>query len=111
MRLSATLRGMIRCIAALALCGWLGAGAAGAYVTPQPGTRSELLGITCLATTSCWAVGDYNNSAGGQLNQILRWNGRHWTRASTPEPGDTGSGDYNRVLGVTCTRPGDCWAV
>lgn len=86
--------------------------------TPDPGgTRSgdfsALSGVSCTAPASCWAVGDYGSSgrAGKTLNQVLRWNGRKWTLATSPDPGGTRAGASSMLSDVTCTSSADCWAV
>jgi hypothetical protein len=45
------------------------------------------------------------------VNQAVRWNGRKWAQAATPDPDSTGPGANNQLTGVSCTAPGNCWAV
>lgn len=85
---------------------------------PDPGGKrsgdfSALSGVSCTSPLGCWAVGDYGSSgqAGKTLNQVLRWNGRGWTLASSPHPGGTRSGADSTLSDVACTSPADCWAV
>ncbi len=89
--------------------------------TPDPGgaltgDTNELLGVACASATSCWAVG-YTRGAypAPELNQVLHWNGTHWSQASTPQPGGTSNGDTNELGilggGVTCVSASSCWAV
>ncbi len=86
---------------------------------PNPGGAatgdiSELSGVRCTSSASCWAVGDYGTSiliGGTDLNQALRWNGRKWSLVATPDPGGTGSGDFSQLSSVSCPSPGSCWAV
>jgi hypothetical protein len=79
---------------------------------PQPGgttasSVSVLVGVSCPARASCWAVGSYVRDASApQLNQVLHWNGRKWSRVSVPSP----SG-FSELFGVSCPAPGSCWAV
>jgi hypothetical protein len=87
------------------------------FATPDPGgTRkgdvSALRGVTCTSPSGCWAVGDYGNSgrAGKTLNQALRWNGKRWTLATSPEPGGTRAGASSALSDVSCTSSADCWA-
>jgi hypothetical protein len=75
---------------------------------------NELLGASCISATSCWAVGFYGSISGGTgaiLNEALRWNGKKWSQAATPNPGGTANEDANELLGVRCTSAGNCWAV
>jgi hypothetical protein len=77
---------------------------------PHPGTSSELQGVTCVSSSSCWAVGDYEQS-NAELDQVLHWNGSKWSRVSTPNPGGTAANAINTLFGVTCTSSSNCWAV
>lgn len=53
--------------------------------TPQPGGTSSnhdgnaLYGLSCAATSDCWAVGDTFNSRGSGKNQALLWDGTAWS--------------------------------
>jgi hypothetical protein len=83
--------------------------------SPDPGGRSAgslnvLTDIRCTSPGSCWAVGDYG-SAVTDLNQVLHWNGRKWSRVPAPEPGGTASGDFSALNAVSCPSPASCWAV
>ncbi len=83
--------------------------------SPDPGGTStgdisELTDVRCTSPASCWAVGDY----GGQvidLNQVLHWNGRKWSRVPAPDPGGTASGDFSGLNAVSCPSTTSCWAV
>lgn len=86
--------------------------------TPDPGgaaigADSQLLTLACGSPASCWAGGIYGSIAATRTveNQILRWSGRKWTRAVTPEPDGTAAGAINYVLGATCSSSRNCWAV
>jgi hypothetical protein len=51
--------------------------------TPDPvgtasGDTNELNGVRCTAAASCWAVGNIQDGAGLNRNEILHWNGRKW---------------------------------
>lgn len=70
--------------------------------TPNPGGTaadavSTLNGVTCRSACCCWAVGGFNNRAGGDLNHVLRWNGKKCSRVSTPNPGGTARHDENAL--------------
>jgi hypothetical protein len=70
--------------------------------TPKgPRVNSELLGISCLMKTSCWAVGD-----DGATTEALHWNGHHWSLVRTPDPGGAGF-----LFNVRCLSRADCLAV
>ena len=81
---------------------------------PQPGGKlgtenNALYAISCPAAFDCWAVGSYNQ--GGSKNEVLRWNGKKWSRAKVPQPGGHGSGAVNLLDGIACTSRSDCWAI
>ena len=80
--------------------------------TPNPGGTgaghiNELNAVGC-ASGRCFAVGLYGTQTSvvpvGH-DEILRWNGRHWTKARAPDPA------YGQLYGVTCVTARDCWAV
>jgi len=73
------------------------------------GDTSQLYSVRCTAAKNCWAVGNYKQH-GIPLDQALHWNGRNWSRAATPTPGGTLSGDFNVLFDVSCTSPDSCWA-
>jgi len=85
---------------------------------PDPGSTafggfSTLSALACGSPTSCWGAGSYGSYEPTQtsLNEILHWNGRKWTKAAIPNPGGTGTGAINELIGATCTSSRDCWAV
>jgi hypothetical protein len=76
--------------------------------TPNQAQGSELLWVSCAATTDCTAVGDYRDSSGTQVPLAERWNGTSWKLQSTPNP----AGSLETALnGVSCTSATDCTAV
>lgn len=83
---------------------------------PQPGgekrtSQNELLKVTCPSPIDCWAVGEYRNSVGAELNEALHFNGQKWSSVSLPQPGKSSRRrDANELLGVTCASASDCWA-
>jgi hypothetical protein len=86
--------------------------------TPDPGgtstngDASELLALGCSAASSCFAAGFYGNLVSGPLrNQILRWNGKKWSLATTPDPGGTGAQSDNELVGASCLTASNCWAI
>lgn len=86
--------------------------------TPNPGGTSangdvsELAGLGCSGASTCFAAGTYGNlTSGTMLNQVLRWNGKKWSLATTPDPGGTGTHDKNELFAVSCLSATSCWAV
>ncbi len=78
---------------------------------PDPGgaTRPNLLAAAAvLSPCTAWAVGNYSNGTAPQT-LVLRWNGRAWTKAASPNPG--GASHDNYLAGVAATSPGNAWAV
>jgi hypothetical protein len=47
---------------------------------------SYLFGLSCISASACTAVGDYSNSAGGDVTLAEAWNGTLWAIAPTPNP-------------------------
>ena len=77
--------------------------------TPNPGGSaathvSELAAIGCGSSASCFAVGQYGTESTSH-DQILRWNGKHWTKAGAPDPAG------GQLIGVMCVTAHYCWAV
>jgi len=84
--------------------------------SPNPGGTTSratnfLYGVSAPAPTATatyvWAVGSYYNPAkpaGGTL--VLRWDGTHWSRVASPNPG-TGGG----LTAVGTAPGGGAWAV
>ena len=75
--------------------------------TPNPGGTksadvSELFDVTCTSSVSCWSVGEFGSGLIGPTekirNQVLRWNGKRWSRVRTPNPGGIGGGPHQRAF-------------
>ena len=78
--------------------------------TPNPtgASASELLGVACLSTSSCTAVGFSTSGTGVTTTLVETWNGAGWTIQPSPNPtGTTGSG----LLAVACSSSSACQAV
>lgn len=77
---------------------------------PDPGAPgpTNLAGVDVISPCSAWAVGDYA-SGGTAVSLILRWNGRSWTQAKSPNPGFPTMANFLR--GVAATSPNSAWAV
>jgi hypothetical protein len=72
-------------------------------------TNPSLDGISCVSTTYCMAVGDYDvGNTGSQPSLSEVWNGSSWTIHLPPNPsGTTG----NALSGVSCESTSFCNAV
>jgi len=75
----------------------------------MPGVlNSALVAVSCITATSCTAVGNQEDAAGGQTSLAYSWNGTAWTVQPTPPV----SGAVTIMLsGVSCTSPTACVAV
>ncbi|HEY1774648.1 MAG TPA: hypothetical protein VGG41_00685 [Solirubrobacteraceae bacterium] len=85
-------------------------------VTAPPGAvTADFIGVSCVGTRSCVAVGDYRNRHGLTLTLAERWNGVAWSIEATPDPGhpyaratlDSGT----EFSGVSCGSASSCVAV
>jgi hypothetical protein len=89
---------------ALGSAGW------GIVVTPAPtGARSgQLTAVSCPATNSCTAVGNYYRRVNAPSALAETWNGTRWRIQPATDPaGSTGS----YLQGVSCSSPQACTAV
>jgi hypothetical protein len=77
----------------------------------KTGDSNFLFGATCDGSANCWAVGDYRNSDGADVNEALHWNGTRWSYVGTPNPAGSESLDRNGLYQVRCTSSTNCWAV
>jgi hypothetical protein len=71
---------------------------------PDP-TADELLGVACMSTTSCFAVGVSANISTPGI--IARWNGTSWSLAAHPEP----TPPNNTLAAVSCPTANGCFGV
>lgn len=78
------------------------------HVPTPPGTAEQLSGISCVAATSCKAVGSYFPSATSNDVLIDVWDGSTWTRQPAPLP--AGDNSLN-LTGVSCPAADSCTAV
>jgi hypothetical protein len=67
---------------------------------------SGLLGVSCITSRACTAVG-YHDGSAGQVAFADAWNGATWTAEPTPEPDGSVSGVLS---GVSCPALGACTA-
>ena len=78
-----------------------------------PGTQLGALdGVTCTGSTRCWAVGHGDTVFDGGTSKAVAtlveaWGGKSWSTRPSP---NYGTGD-NALNAVSCTSPGQCWAV
>src|ERR1700694_2248258 len=87
---------------------------------PTGQTFSQLNGVTCAASSNCWAVGSFGpnqqqpdlpifpKNAPGDQGLIEHWDGSSWSLVpspTAPSPGGSYLGD------ATCTSGSGCWAV
>ena len=84
--------------------------AAPAFATaPHAGTtHSQLHAITCVKSTSCFAVGEYQPAAGQSRPLIERWNGTTWSIVTSPNPAGA---SFSRLYAVSCISAANCFAV
>lgn len=77
---------------------------------PLASPLAALQGVTCVSTSSCWAVGYYTDLTNGGYYQTLTeyWNGTTWSIVTSP---NTSATEDNVLWGMTCTGTADCWAV
>lgn len=64
---------------------------------------SELEGVSCIATTSCQAVGIDSNVG----NLVERWDGRVWSTLPSPNPHK----GFNNLVNISCVSTLSCKAV
>jgi hypothetical protein len=80
-------------------------------VAPSPSVEKEtngLVDITCVSSSSCWAVGYQIILATVEVRTLaLHWDGVSWQIVPSPNIG-TG---FNALYGVACSSDSDCWAV
>ncbi len=79
--------------------------------SPNPSESKEgsvLLGISCVSSTSCFAVGDYSNEFFKLKTLVETWNGTEWAIQSSPNP--TGATNSS-LVSDSCTSSTACTAV
>ncbi len=63
--------------------------------------------VSCVTTTSCYAVGNYATGFSAGLSLVEHWNGSKWTIMESPNPKRATS---TTLTGVSCVAT-TCWAV
>ena len=77
---------------------------------PSPGTDGELTGVSAVSAADVWAVGSYEvpcDVGAKRETLILHWNGKAWSKVSTPNPGACD----NELNAVSADSSTDAWAV
>jgi hypothetical protein len=78
--------------------------------SPTPNGSVDLTGVTATSPANAWAVGHYDpkptNFAEDSL--ILHWNGKTWSKVTSPNPGDANG---TALYSVTATSGSNAWAV
>ena len=81
-------------------------------IVPSPNTSAaqtnNLIGVTCVSPSDCWAVGYYINGSNVQQTLIEHWDGTSWAIVPSPNVGTT---HHNTLSAVTCASATNCWAV
>lgn len=72
--------------------------------TPSNPSQSNLMGVSCVRSTDCWAVGLAGDRTGVQKAAAEQWDGTTWSRVAIPS-------GHSTLLGVSCVSASDCWAV
>lgn len=84
---------------------------------PKPGgtgasANQYIEQVACTGASRCWGIGAYQRpSTDAEANAVIRWNGKKWTLAKTPQPAGSASGARNYLWGIDCTAASNCWAV
>ena len=79
-----------------------------AAAQPAGATLTSLGGVSCIAASSCRAVGYYKNSSGIFVTLVESWNGTEWQVQSSPNPAGALE---SKLEGVACRSASDCTAV
>jgi hypothetical protein len=80
--------------------------------SPNPigATDSQLSGVSCPSTTSCFAVGSYATASTFNNTLVEHWNGTAWSILASPNPIPSDQGD-NILNAVSCPSTTSCFAV
>ncbi len=78
---------------------WLQMGNPSGEVTTQV---YQLLNISCLSASDCWAAGYFNNASGYSQPLIMSWNGTVWSILPISDiAGESGTVSY-QMTGISC---------
>jgi hypothetical protein len=70
------------------------------------GRATTLSALTQISPTNAWAVGTYYPRAGSSQTVILHWNGKAWSRVTSPNPASRAG-----LTSVSARSATDVWAV
>ncbi len=78
--------------------------------SPNNGTgQNQLGGVSCLSPSFCMSVGFRENTKTGKLRTLVEsWDGQRWATKVSP---NSGSGNNNLLITVSCTSGDFCAAV
>ncbi len=75
-----------------------------------PGDANQLTGLSCTSASNCWAAGSTTTPGPSTvLNEMLHWNGSHWSKTEVPDPNGT-SGSNNKLAAISCSAANNCVA-
>jgi hypothetical protein len=75
--------------------------------SPTGAKSSYLTGVSCTSSTTCMAVGHFENSAGKIVPLAESWNGTAWTVQEPPLPAE---GLAGTLYGISCVSATTCMA-
>jgi hypothetical protein len=76
--------------------------------SPSPAAGpGNLVAESCVSSSFCVAVGNFNDASGNDQTLIESWNGTAWSLVSSPDVGTV----PNDLTGVACTSSSSCQAV
>jgi hypothetical protein len=92
---------------------WNGSSWALQHAAAPPGaTDNYLTSVSCPSASFCMAVGNRQDSAGGEANLAEIWNGTSWVLSATPDlAGQSGTTAYSQLSSVSCVSASFCEAV
>ncbi|MFN2544324.1 MAG: hypothetical protein ABR600_07115 [Actinomycetota bacterium] len=81
--------------------------------SPDPGERSELLGVAAIDATHAWAVGDVYGGPGTAIQTLVeQWDGQQWLVVPSPNHAGPGRAMTQNILSdVVALGPDEAWAV
>jgi hypothetical protein len=99
------------------LLSWDGSGWSSQYAPVPADAQSDnpqasLYSVSCATSSSCVAVGQYQDSAGNERGLLDTWNGQAWTASAAPAPSGVTYLGYvvAGLRAVSCASPGACVA-
>jgi hypothetical protein len=92
---------------------WNGTSWALQHAADPPGaTDNYLISVSCPSAGFCMAVGNRQDSAGGEANLAEIWNGTSWLLSAIPDlAGQSGTTAYSQLGSVSCVSASFCEAV